>query len=411
MEYAYKKMGKIQVVNNKGQITNQEKFNEALMRLMDEKFKGGMEKMASNTKGLWSTITGVTKSALANIIGATDEGTIKQGSAMDMLKGRIKAVADTLVRWQESGVFDKISVKLTKGINRIITGFVGIKSRIQAVIDFIHSQYGFIDFKAIFLTGFGAAIEMLKFLVKLIDGIAAHVKRNWGIYEPIIAGAIGLFIAFKAKALAVSAGIYAIGKAMQVFNFINKIVGMMNPWSLALMAIIAIGVLVWRNWDTIKAKALELYTNVTDTFTRIKETIVGAFTSVGSSIKDVINDMIDRLNGLIEGFNGLASFKAPGWLGGKTIGVKIPKIPKLAMGTPYFKGGLAQTDERGGEIKRYPSGTTIIPADKSEKIIDNASGGISLQIIIQGNVIGNEEYANYLANFIIRKIKAALGNR
>ena len=41
--YAYEKMNKTQVVNNKGQITNQEKFNEAMLALMDDKFKGGME--------------------------------------------------------------------------------------------------------------------------------------------------------------------------------------------------------------------------------------------------------------------------------------------------------------------------------------------------------------------------------
>lgn len=63
--YAYEKMNKTQVVNNKGQITNQEKFNEAMLALMDDKFKGGMEKQASTMKGLMSTISGIMKSGMA----------------------------------------------------------------------------------------------------------------------------------------------------------------------------------------------------------------------------------------------------------------------------------------------------------------------------------------------------------
>ena len=35
------------VVNNKGQITDQAKFNEAMFALMDSKFKGGMQKQAT----------------------------------------------------------------------------------------------------------------------------------------------------------------------------------------------------------------------------------------------------------------------------------------------------------------------------------------------------------------------------
>ena len=48
---------------------NQEKFNEAMIALMEDRFAGGMEKQATTMKGLWSTVTGVTKSALATITG------------------------------------------------------------------------------------------------------------------------------------------------------------------------------------------------------------------------------------------------------------------------------------------------------------------------------------------------------
>lgn len=39
-----------QVVNNKGQIVSQKKFNKALLALMNDKFAGGMKKQAQTLK-------------------------------------------------------------------------------------------------------------------------------------------------------------------------------------------------------------------------------------------------------------------------------------------------------------------------------------------------------------------------
>ena len=115
--YAYEKMNKIQVVNNKGQITNQEKFNEAMFALMRDKFSGGMEKQAGTMKGILSTISGVTKSAMATMVGITSDGTIKQGSLMDRLKNKAKKLADTFVKWQQDGTFEKIGERLSNSLS------------------------------------------------------------------------------------------------------------------------------------------------------------------------------------------------------------------------------------------------------------------------------------------------------
>ena len=50
------------------------------MRQYMDRFAGGMEKQATTMKGLWSTVTGVTKSALANMVGITSDGSIRSGS-------------------------------------------------------------------------------------------------------------------------------------------------------------------------------------------------------------------------------------------------------------------------------------------------------------------------------------------
>jgi hypothetical protein len=51
-----------------------------------------------------------------------------------------------------------------------------------------------------------------------------------------------------------------------------------------------------------------------------------------------------------------------GWIGSL---LTPATIPSFATGTSNFSGGLAQVNERGGEIMRLPSGTQIYPHDVS----------------------------------------------
>ena len=85
-------------------------------------------------------------------------------------------------------------------------------------------------------------------------------------------------------------------------------------------------------------------------------------------------------------------------------------MPNFATGTSYFKGGLAEINEDGrGEIVNLPSGSQIVPHDKSAGQM-NLQPQIALYLTIQGNVIGNEEYADYVGDVIVAKLRAALGN-
>ena len=45
-------------------------------------------------------------------------------------------------------------------------------------------------------------------------------------------------------------------------------------------------------------------------------------------------------------------------------------VPHNAKGTDSFEGGLTYMNEEGGELALLPSGTAIIPADRSERLID-----------------------------------------
>lgn len=77
--------------------------------------------------------------------------------------------------------------------------------------------------------------------------------------------------------------------------------------------------------------------------------------------------------------------KIGGIFGGKDVGTKAD-IPHNAGGTNNFGGGWTHINERGGELAFLPSGTQIIPADRSRDLIEEAAGQSSSNNTITINV-------------------------
>lgn len=107
----------------------------------------------------------------------------------------------------------------------------------------------------------------------------------------------------------------------------------------------------------------------------VKNIFGGAFQALAGLCKVPINAVIGIINGAIEGINSISVDIPDGipLVGGKHIGFSIPKIPALAKGTPNWLGGLAQINEKGGEIVDLPKGTRVYPHDESVSIAKNTS--------------------------------------
>ena len=118
----------VQVVDNSGSITDLAKFNEALVDLMEEKYSGGMEKMANTTKGMWSTITGITKSALSKIMGMQEDGSVKAGYLLDLIRNKLQAVSEKMQQWQKDGTFDSLAEKAAHYFGVIESGVSAVAS-------------------------------------------------------------------------------------------------------------------------------------------------------------------------------------------------------------------------------------------------------------------------------------------
>ena len=170
---------------------------------------------------------------------------------------------------------------------------------------------------------------------------------------------------------------------------------------LGLAAVVAAGVALYKNWDTVKAKAGEVWNSIKTAFGGIRDSIVNAF----SAAKEKVAGFFSWLNQKIESVPILGSI----YKGGKNaVSWIADRLDGNAMGTPYWRGGYTRVNERGGEIMNLPSGTQISPHDVSVK----AAGGrsVTVNVTIQGNVIGNREYTEQVGEYVGRKVLAALGN-
>lgn len=113
--------GKNKVIKKNGELRKgrEKDLEKVIEALMTEKFEGGSEKLSKTVKGLWSTITGATSMSLAKIFGM-ENGLIKTGSLLDMIRINLQKVATKLTEWQNDGTLDMMAQKFTEIFNLII---------------------------------------------------------------------------------------------------------------------------------------------------------------------------------------------------------------------------------------------------------------------------------------------------
>ena len=86
-------------------------------------------------------------------------------------------------------------------------------------------------------------------------------------------------------------------------------------------------------------------------------------------------------------------------------------VKKNAVGTSFYSGGKTKINEFGGEIVDLPTGTRIIPHDVSKQMAKNSNNGINIQVTVLGNMVGNQEFLNQMANVFAQKLQVAMAIR
>lgn len=317
------------------------------------------------------------KNRLWELAGAADDGSVRAGSALDWVQTK----ADAFGAWVDGLDFSALSARFDAAFGRMA----------QKAGDMLHTA--------------GDAMKWCKEHSALLIGGLKLLAAAWGIskimaFNSTAAGFIKTIAAMLGPTVAQTA---ATGAATTAQGALNTVMAA-NPIGaviLAVEALVAAGILLWKNWDTVKAKAGELWTKVKTVFGGVRDAITGAFDAAKEKVKGFFSWLDDKVSSIpLLGDIYSGGKSALSWIGGKISG--------HAMGTPYFSGGLTRVNERGGEVMRLPSGTQIIPHDVSVK----AAGGrsVTVNVTIQGNVIGNREYAEEMGDYVARRVLAACGN-
>ncbi len=378
------------------------------------------------------------KSQLWVLAGAAEDGSIRSGSALDWVQKKADALTDWLSNLDLSNLKKQFDEKFAQTLQKAGDAVQWCRDNSDTLIATLKV-----------LAGMWAVKKVLDFN----SGLTNSISTIGGAITTLLTmtGVLGGQAAATGTATVAQTGL----NTAMAANPIGAVI-------LAVEALIAVGVLLYKNWDTIKAGAQSLWNKFKDVSIRIGTAFSGAFNKVKNAAKTALewvasklswlNDKIESipiLGSLYKGAKGVLG-DAIEWVDNATTGNRsgtstgttktttrskttttagpvktttsttttVPKptpssllsLPGLgkATGTPYWRGGLTRVNERGGEIMNLPSGTQIIPHDVSVK----AAGGrsVTVNVTIQGNVIGNREYTEQVGAYVGRKVLAALGN-
>ena len=281
-----------------------------------------------------------------------------------------------------------------------------------------------------------AALKTAQFLFALIKvpilavrAALAATRMGWLMHTGAVTantmatnGARAAQLAFAAAAKVMAAAQWALNAAMHA-NPIGLVIA-------AIAALVAIGVILYKNFDTISDKVIALWAAFSEKFPAIadivrtyagnvieiwvklkkaffgiidflKNIFAGKWSAAWESIKDAFANAFGALVGLVKlPFNtiiymvntvtssinkALASVKVPDWvpvLGGKSLDFKIPKIPQLAEGGIATRSTIANIGEG-----REPE--AVLPLSKLSSMLGKSSGGnITVSFAPTINVFG-----------------------
>lgn len=199
-----------------------------------------------------------------------------------------------------------------------------------------------------------------------------------------IVAALAPFLAILGK---VASGIGVLIKILPVIKVaISALLGPVGLVVAAIAAVIAIGVLLYKNWDKIKEKAGQLGKYIKEKFNAIKEAIMTPIRNAVSFVKE----QIEKIKGFFNFKVSLPKIKLPhfsitpkGWgLGDLLKG----KIPKLGISW-YAEGGIFSSPSIIG-VGEGKSKEAVIPIDKLPGMIAEAlkkANGVQASPVITGN--------------------------
>ena len=166
--------------------------------------------------------------------------------------------------------------------------------------------------------------------------------------------------------------------------------------------------LIKQKFEEFRANVQEKIDAVKGFFEDLKSKVESVFGDIGSAIMDKlsepfkwIQDKIDTLKGAFAGLKSDAE--------GAATTTPSTRPGANAAGTSYWTGGRTWVGENGPELVDLPSGSKVYPHTKSDNM-SATQGGINVAVNIQGNIIGDKDYADYIGEQVAGALIAAMAN-
>lgn len=330
----------------------------------------------------------IAKNKVWELLGVAEDGNVRAGSVMEMVVEKV----DWFQKKVESIDVSKYAPIIAEAVQKVQTG-IGIAWKIISPI--LEQAVKHADVLIPAVLGVVTAISGVSIVadvagkvmtfVGTIKSVITTVKAAGGIMSWVASGPIGLIIA-------------------------------------GIAAAVVVVVLLIKNFDKVKAVAQTVFggiktfiTTLVDAFKslglQIKNAFWGAFNWVKKKIQPIIDWISDKIGKIRSGFEKIGNFFSNLGFGSSANNgsqYSLSANGGKATGTPYFRGGLTRVNEGGrGEIMNLPNGTQIIPHDVAKK--QQKANNISVQVTIQGNVIGNRAFMEQTGAYIANKILVAQG--
>ena len=297
------------------------------------------------------------------------------GGKLMHLKGEIYGFAAQYIPDLQKaalGFIDKVTPKIEGAMTWIAGHSEDIKAGALKIRDGVATAWGFIK------PVLGFAVQHANTLIPAVLGVVGAISAV-SIVADIAQKVHGLYTEFKQMKEA-AAGLKGALSLTKIAGF--------APVLLIIGAVIAAGILLYKNWDKIKEAAGKL-----------KEKVVTAF----QKIRDAVQPIVDLINQVKTGMEAIGFGGGSSW--GTNSSGFVSRREYSALGTPFWKGGPTYVNEgRRGEIINLPSGTQIIPHDIARQQAGGGAPVINVSVSVQGNVIGNRQFVDDLANATARRI-------
>lgn len=255
-------------------------------------------------------------------------------------------------------------------------------------------------------------IPALEKLVDVVSKVLSWFANLDGTTQTVILTVLGLVAAISpVLGLVSTLTTLAAGLNVAMLPMIGTIAAIVA----AVAAVVAIGVALYKNWDVIKEKAINLWSSIKQTFQNIWE----AITSPIRKAADFIGQMVEKIKNFFKFKIELPKIKLPhigltpkGWKIGDLLKGSIPKIGiewyakamdnGMILDRPTIFGAANGQLLGGGEAgKEVIIGLNSLQRQMREAVAGAAGNNISVSVTVNGNV---DDY-NALAETIGQKLQ------